>query len=72
MAISQKLLKLESSNLYQNDQKGHVYICPKSSGVARGASGGTHPGAQALGAHQHTFCSHLKSHFKQKFRQKYA
>jgi len=26
-----------------------------------GASGGTRPGAQALGAHQYTFCSHLKT-----------
>jgi len=30
------------------------------SGVAKGASGGTRPGAQALGAQQHTFCSHFK------------
>jgi len=30
------------------------------------------PGAQALGAHQHTFCSHLKTRFKQKFRPKCA
>jgi len=37
-----------------------------TSGVARGASGGTRPGAQALGAHQHTFCSHSKTRFKQK------
>jgi len=29
----------------------------------------TRPGAQALRAHQHTFCSHSKTHFKQKFRQ---
>jgi len=35
-----------------------------------GASGGTRPDTQALGAHQHTFCSHLKTHFKQKFRPK--
>jgi len=43
------------------------------SGVAKGgASGGTRPGAQALGAHQHAFCSHLKTRFKQKFRSKYA
>jgi len=27
---------------------------------SKGASGGTRPGAQALGAHQHAFCSHLK------------
>jgi len=25
-----------------------------------------------VGAHQHTFCSHLKTRFKQKFRPKYA
>jgi len=31
------------------------------------ASGGTRPGAQVLGAHQHTFCSHSKTHLKQKF-----
>jgi len=45
------------------------------SGVARGgggASGGTRPGAQALGTHQHTFCKHLKTRFKQKFRPKYT
>jgi len=36
------------------------------------ASGGTRPGAQALGAQQHTFCSPLKTCFKQKFRPKYA
>jgi len=29
-------------------------------------------GARALGAHQHTCCNHLKTHFKQKFRPKYA
>jgi len=37
------------------------------SGVARGTSGGMRPGAQALGAHQHTFCSHFKAHFLQSF-----
>jgi len=37
-----------------------------------GTSGCTRPGEQALGAHQHTFCSHLKTRFKQKFRPKYA
>jgi len=44
------------------------------SGVARGegANVDTHPGAQALRAHQHTFYSHLKTPFKQKFRLKYA
>jgi len=36
------------------------------SGVAKGASGGTRPGAQALGAQQHSFCSHFKRVFKQK------
>jgi len=39
---------------------------------SRGASAGTHLGAQALGAHQYTFCSHLKTRFKQKFGLKYA
>jgi len=29
-----------------------------------GASGGTRPGAKALGAHQHAFCSHLKTRLK--------
>jgi len=45
-----------------------------SSGVATGggASGGTRPGAQALGAHQHSFCSPLKTRFKHKFRSNYA
>jgi len=33
------------------------------SGVARGESGGTRSGAQALGAQQHTFCSHFKRVF---------
>jgi len=28
-----------------------------------GASGGMRPGAQALRAHQHTFCKHLKTRF---------
>jgi len=40
-----------------------------NSGVAkggRGENGGTRPGAHDLGAHQHTFCSHLKTRFKQK------
>jgi len=36
-----------------------------SSGVAGGeASGGTRPGAQTLGAQQHTFCNHFKRVFK--------
>jgi len=35
------------------------------SGVARGSSGGTHPEAQDLETHHHTFYSHLKAHFKQ-------
>jgi len=43
-----------------------------TSGVARGASGGTHLRAQPLGAQQHTFCSHFKRVFRQKFRPKYA
>jgi len=30
------------------------------------------PGAQALGAHQHAFCSHLNTRFEQKFRPKYT
>jgi len=34
-----------------------------------GARGGTRPGAQALGAQQHIFCSHFKRVFKQKFSQ---
>jgi len=37
-----------------------------------GASGGTCPIAQALGTHQHTFCSHLKMRFKQKFWSNFA
>jgi len=36
------------------------------------ASGGTRLGAQVLGTHQHTFCSHLKTRFKQKFRPNHA
>jgi len=43
-----------------------------SSGVARGASGGTRSGAQALGAQQHTFCNHFKRVFKWKFGPNYA
>jgi len=42
------------------------------SGVARGESGSTRPGVQALRAHLHTFCSNLKTRFKQKFRTKNA
>jgi len=43
------------------------------SGVAReGASGGTRPGAQLLGAHQHTFCCNLETRLKQKFRPMHA
>jgi len=34
------------------------------------ARGGTRPGAQALGAHQHIFISHLKTRFKQKLKPK--
>jgi len=46
-----------------------VYIfAPSPSGIARGASGGTCPGVQALEANQHTFYKHLKTRFKQKFR----
>jgi len=41
-------------------------------GGGGGAGGGPRPGAKALGAHQHTFCSHLKKRFKQKVRPKYA
>jgi len=41
-------------------------------GGGGGASRGTRPGAQALGAHQHTFCSHLKTRFKQKIRLEHA
>jgi len=41
--------------------------------LSDGASGGTCPGVQALGAHQHAFCSNLKTRFiKQKFRPNYA
>jgi len=40
------------------------FISVAYSGVARGASGDTRPGAQALGAQQHTFCSHFKRVFK--------
>jgi len=42
--------------------------CPKNrdilSGVALGASRRTRPGAQALGTHQNTLFSHLKTRFK--------
>jgi len=40
--------------------------------VVAGGGGGMRPEAQALGVHQYTFCSHLKTHLKQKFRAKYA
>jgi len=30
----------------------------RSSGVAKVGEGRTRPGAQVLGAHEHTFCSH--------------
>jgi len=39
------------------------------SGIARGASGSTRPEAQALGAHQHTFCKHLKRVLSRNFDQ---
>jgi len=50
--------KLISKNLFLfiskiNDQKLE-FNTPLSSGVARGATGGTRPEVQALGAHQHT------------------
>jgi len=41
-------------------------------GGGGGKGEGTPPGGQALGAHQHYFCSHLKPRFKQKFRPKHA
>jgi len=34
-----------------------------------GGKWGTRPGAQAFGAHQHTFCSHLKSVLSRNFDQ---
>jgi len=40
----------------------------RTSGVARSASGGTRPGAQPLGTHQHIFWSILKTRFKQKYK----
>jgi len=44
-----------------------------SAGVARRGQVGVRAlGREALGAHKHTFCSHLKTHFKQKFIPKYA
>jgi len=45
--------------------------CYASRGVAggEGASGSTRPGAQALGAHQHTFFSHLKRVLSRNFGQ---
>jgi len=49
-----------------------IMIHGVSGEAGEGASEGTRPGAQALGAHQHTFCSHFKTRFKQKFRPKYA
>jgi len=45
---------------------------PENQWRSKGASGSTRPGAQALGAQQHTFCSHFKRVFKLKFRPTYA
>jgi len=43
------------------------------SGVAKGGGKwGYAPRGAGLGAHQHTFFSHLRTRFKQKFRAKYA
>jgi len=39
---------------------------------SKGGNEGTRPGAQALGANQHTPCSDFKMRFKQKLRPKYA
>jgi len=48
-------------------------FAPHISGVAGGGGKwGTRLGAQALEAHQHAFCTHLKTRFKQKFIPKYA
>jgi len=44
----------------------------RSKGQVGGTSGSTRLVAQALGAHQHPFCSHLKTRFKQKFTTKNA
>jgi len=62
--------------LYADSERTLTYNHPwytqwRSNGGG-GASRGTHPGAQALGAHQHTFCSHLKTRLKQKFIPKYC
>jgi len=48
----------------------NAFLVRLNSGVEGG--GGGHLGAEALGAHQHTFCNHFKTCFKQKFRPKYA
>jgi len=42
--------------IFMGTGRSGTQIC---SGVAQGASGGTRCGSQALGAHQHTFYSHL-------------
>jgi len=41
---------------------GHSRIC-KTNGVAGGVKWGTGPGAQALGALQHTLFTHLRTRF---------
>jgi len=50
-------------NIYQLQICRWMYL-QRCSGVARGGP----LGAQALGAHQHAFCSHLNTRFEQKFR----
>jgi len=57
-----------------NGTQANRLRCGRSNPVAQqgGPSEVTSPGAQVLGAHQHTFCSHFKTRFKQKLKPKYA
>jgi len=59
---------LQDANSNTHEPVAPLLMKVHSSGVAReGVSGGTRPGAQALRARQHTFCSHFKRVFKLKF-----
>jgi len=57
-----------STNLHQIRFVSQIIAMTSSRWRSKGGMWGTRPGAQALGAHQHTFCSRLKTRVKQKLR----
>jgi len=70
MGFANKILIVRSLEFCIREQICYVMRDGRvSSGVA---CGGTRPVTQVLGAHQHTFCTHLKRVFKQKFKPKYV